>query len=37
VEMDMVKIRIHFATTNTNVVLNFDENINIKMDISVSE
>jgi hypothetical protein len=37
VEMYMVNIWIFFTKTNTKVILNFEENMDMKMDISLFE
>jgi hypothetical protein len=37
VEMDMVNIWIRFTKTNTNMVLNFESNVDMETDTSVSE
>jgi hypothetical protein len=35
--MDMVNIRIRFTKNKYNLVLNFEANVDMEMDISVSE
>ena len=35
--MEVVNIRIRFRKYKTNVVLDFDRNVDMEMDISVSE
>jgi hypothetical protein len=35
--MDMVNIQIRFTKTNADVVLHFEANMDMEMDISISE